>query len=957
MKKINPQVETFLGINNALNPCSPQYRQGMAYRALNSRIDESGIWNKAAALASTSMGTTTVSGIPVSINCIAHYKFEETSGTTLSNSRSDSYDATASSASMLSTGGKFGRCIDCDGQYYATIANHANLQFAGDEFSISAWVYVPSDFETFTFTKTLISKKQEWMVQLNYITHAFTFYFYDTAYVGFSQNGEPAIGWNLITVTSAGTGISGCRFYINGIISSMGAGSTVNFTNTANDIYIGRQEENPESEQWPDKIDSLTIWDKELDANEIWQLYNNGDGTDNLEEATCPHYKAVTIKDSKKVAKYLRYNTHLAVGPNRYGYIVSDDLGTGRKVYWWDGTDKDTAVAFVNNTTAFNYGLAGLVRPTMNPITEKNLVTNVTNTPSSEYGGRQEFGRYYYAYTYYDTERDVESLPSTVVDYTFASEWDWSSYYESCRYPVISIKSDTNTSPATGSGRYNTNTKIRLYRSKRTDTTKGIVNPPNILYFVQDMDYRVDVTGLTYDHAGGTPDRKLIGSNGTFEGVEVGDLLYLYGSAGAGITDRAYKVSALDETNAAYVQLQDAGGMADDTTISCCFMCQADYQHDKELINEYEGRGSCPPANVDCIAPFSNRMYYFVGNTVYWSSAGRPDEVAQSYALNFNLSTESGKTATSSMTMTPKLSIGGYGEAKYQISELSGETVLAAYPIRNRLYIWTAQGTCGYLEGTYSTEGIRFYLLRKGIGIISEKTLCHTPYGLFGADREGLWQMNNAGEIYRISKGVIDFGDSTKDTYALQSSLEHSFGVWSSELDEYIWCLSNIGSTTYCHQIAYNPLRRIFSGSYRYPAMYGGCEVVTDSGSQNYLTNGKTFNKNSNEELLQTFEFWMGQGSMDTVKENVGVEVVYNSITAAKDVTLALYQNNIASTTNAMSITGVIHNDDNLVGYVKPNGSGRMFMLSISIPADCVAPILAINYIAEFIPWNEKKLR
>ena len=64
MKKINPQVDTFRGLNNALDPCSPQYRQGMAYRAFNSRINESGIWVKAAQRKDVELGSIKVSGIP-----------------------------------------------------------------------------------------------------------------------------------------------------------------------------------------------------------------------------------------------------------------------------------------------------------------------------------------------------------------------------------------------------------------------------------------------------------------------------------------------------------------------------------------------------------------------------------------------------------------------------------------------------------------------------------------------------------------------------------------------------------------------------------------------------------------------------------------------------------------------------------------------------------------------------
>ena len=47
---LNPEVQVFLGLNNALDPCSHEYKEGMAYVSNNSRIDESGRWAEQAEL-------------------------------------------------------------------------------------------------------------------------------------------------------------------------------------------------------------------------------------------------------------------------------------------------------------------------------------------------------------------------------------------------------------------------------------------------------------------------------------------------------------------------------------------------------------------------------------------------------------------------------------------------------------------------------------------------------------------------------------------------------------------------------------------------------------------------------------------------------------------------------------------------------------------------------------------
>jgi len=847
-RQINPQVDTFHGINNALDPCSAQYRQGMVYEAINERINESGVWDKARELSDASMGDTTVVDIPVAVG------------------------------NELVTNGDF--------------AAAGNWDYGGD------WEW----FESGKFAN-IFGPGQGVLSQSISITAG---KIYQVAYDN-NYNNES----DVITGYLGGTPFEVSFGSQTAIVVCGSDDSLIRFSVTATNT-IG--------------IDDVSV-------KEVY-----------------PHIKHATIKDSSYIAKSLKYNTPLEVGTNKYAYMVDDDLGSNRECHHWDGTDRASAVAFVDNETAFNYGLAGLARPTATIHTEENTFDDEP-AGNAIYGGRQEPGRYYYTYTLFDTVRKVESLPASVVDYTMTA-YDWSQYYESSQFPVISVKPEVQSLPTVGSGRCDANTKVRVYRSRRTQDSKSVYNPPNKLFFLGDMDYNAGLTGVTFDD-----DTNTWTKVGGFANVSAGDVVYAYDKGDSDIPDKAFIVvsSATDDV---MVTQDDGTEYSDETTgMKISFMTINDYSHDKELVEEYEGRGSVPPQGIDFLASFANRMYYFVGNTVYWSSSGRPEEVAQEYTLNFSLLSAVGETVDSSLDVMPKLSTGGYGEAKYEISELAGETVVGAYPWKNRLYLWTEEGTSGYLDGTYSVEGVRFYLLRNGIGLISDKVLAKTPYGLFGADRDGMWQLNSQGELFRISKGIIDFSDDTKVTYADQSTLKNSFGVWSPELDEYIWCMVNSSQTNVYNQIAYNPVREVFSGFYRYSGIIGGCSLPSSAGYQNYLTDGKTFGSDYDDTLVGTLQFWMGQGSIESIKENLEVEIIYSSITANKDVTVNIYQNNISSTTGASSLLGITHNDDNLVGVVKPNGSGRMFLLSISVPVACQAPILALNYIANFVPWNEKRLR
>ena len=973
MKKINPNIDTFHGINNSLNPCSPQYRQGMAYDAQNSRINESGIWAKAAELDDVSLGNTTASGIPVTLDCVSQWKLDETTGTDAVDAYGDHDGTISADASTLTATGKLGTCLDLDGTAYVTIADDDDFSFgdASDdsECSFAAWIYINSDASgdmVILAKQDLDDSAEEWRIWVDQTgsDYKLCLSLFDADNSNRIELKSPALtlgAWVFVAGTYDGSGANtGITLYVNGISATTSDGDQGTYTamhNTTSVVSIGgKNNSGGTAYEWlfDGKVDSVMVFNKELSSNEVYQLYNNGDGNADIDESLLPHYKEVTIEDAKYVAKYLKYNTALAVGTNKYAYFVADDMGSARAVYHWNGTDKASAAEYVDNATDFDYALAGLGRPTEDLFTETNEVTSVGGTPINEYGGRQEKGRYYYMYTWFDTERKSESLPSPV------KEWDsltWISQYESCQYPFISIKPEVQEpAPTSGSPRYDTNTKVRIYRTKRTYTDSHVVNSLNDFYFVDDVDYNAGLTAVTFTSASWT-----FSKTGGFADVAVGDLIYVYDPTGSHISEKVFKIATNANDNT--ITVEDDGGTYANDTVKISFMILPDYLHDGELVEKYEGRGTPPPTDIDFLAPFNNRMYYFKDNTAYWSSAGRPEEVAQEYTLTYKLLSAAATTTTSTFTTKPVLSTGGYGEAKYEIAELSGETIIAAYPWRNRLYVWTQEGTCGYLEGTYTTEGIRFYLLRKGIGVISDKTLAHTPYGLIGADREGIWQMDNNGGLFRLSKGWIDIDDSTKSTHAKQSSLEHSFGVWSPELDEYVWCVSNFGEDTICRQIAYNPLRRIFSGIYAYPALFGGCGITTTTGLHNYLTNAKTFNADSTEALEQVLEFWMGQHSLDSVKEDIEVEIIYESVTADKNVSIGVYQNNIASKTGAItfpsnySTSAVTHDDDNLVGIVKPNASGRMFLVRIVIPSDCEAPVIALGYIANHVIWGEKSLR
>ncbi len=772
------------------------------------------------------------------------------------------------------------------------------------------------------------------------------------------------------------------------------------------------------------RINESGIWDKAAGLGAIATSPSvRGVPVDDNDDH--PHVVDCNILGTHIIARYLKNDSHVVVGPNKYAYVVDDDLGAGRKVYYWDGTDVTTAVTFADNATASNYDFAGMGRPT--------AALAAVDNPASAHGGRMEQGTYYYMYTYYDTVREAESLPSSVYDWVAAA---WGGDPLSAEYPDLVAKADASHDPSTGSGRYDTNTKVRFYRSKRSYEPDNAISAPNVLFYVGETDY--------------TPNMVINGASAadpcvitctTTHGISNGDIVYIHditGNMGDDVLNDTFVIAAnVHVANKTFECTTDgttgvstsgktytSGGKAEKMTLS-------DYAHDTEIEQDmYEGRGTPPPTNVDCMASFNNRMYYFIGNVVYWSSAGRPEEVALDYTLTYVLTDpDGGTTQTTTVPTKPVLTQGLSAEAKYEIAELAGQTIIGAYPLRGKLFIWTSD-TTGYLNTTLTSEGVKYIMTRKGIGLVSNKTLAHTPYGLFGADREGVWQIDSNGILKRLSKYILDINTSTKSSYALQSTLTESFGIWVAALEEYWWCVKNTGETTVYRQMAYQPARNIFGGLYAYQGLSGGCAFTSAGGAQvfiakqseiatidddgstctvvtvsahglatgdeidvvdttNYdttnktivVTNATTFtytgssddaeettgiiqlyvaetpSESADEVLAQTLQFWMGQHSLDTVKDNVKVEIIYESVTSSKEVSVIIYQNSIASTTGATTSSTFAHSAADLVGRVEPHGSGRMFLVNISIPADCVAPIIHIGYEANLILWAEKAKR
>lgn len=596
-----------------------------------------------------------------------------------------------------------------------------------------------------------------------------------------------------------------------------------------------------------------------IDDNGTW---NKGPTTTNCTNAptasTVPgksgnHFQLISITGVQYIADGLGNSDTLAEGSNGYAYYLAS--GT---LKWWDGTDSTTAV---ENT---NYGTAGLAQPSQS--TYPTIA--VTGT-----GARQESGIYFYFATIYNAVRDVESLPTPVVEH-----WVGKSYVGDIRQADVPVLS----------GITSTGNRIRWYRSKVIKINKGDtqqlsqITIPTDYYFVGEV-----ATGSTF----------------------------------------------------------------------------ADYANDTEIVrpeNLYKHRGNPAQTSLNSVASFDNRFFTFKSHIVQWSSAGRPEEFPTGYSLRIRHDYSSGVWTTgtfkdqltkgtavyTTLAMSPVLESGIEASAIMTVTELVGQTVVRAYEYNGKLWVFTNR-TTGYIAPTGTYDAYRYVKVRDDIGVCSPWTLAESPYGLFGADRHGIWVIK--GEILqRLSDGLIDITDSAKATYCATANMAASFGVWVDDLNEYWWSVSNV-------QIVYRADKGFFVGPYQL-TLSGGTNYVNGSVAECYLTAGKTPIITSRAGV-QTLKFWVGQSNCYSIKSNVKVDVLYTAITAEKSITGAVYLNKIASETGAVSVTGWSHTDSDLLGHLDTRKSGRYIEISLSIPTDCTAPIAVIHYTAFIVSQKERVLR
>lgn len=211
--------------------------------------------------------------------------------------------------SALTAAGKISTCLNMGGTDAVVVTNDSD-DFSFEEtthskpFSITAWIFNPSlDSLGNILTKWDDATDREWNFSLEYgILQLVLADETNNVDCRARTNNPLSPGWHFVCATYDSTGgataANGIKLYVDGVIASSTATNNASYSvmrNGATKVVIGGvYVDGSLAYQWPDKIDNVCLFKKELAAIEVFNLYNNGLGT----EALLPTMPNVISNDS-----------------------------------------------------------------------------------------------------------------------------------------------------------------------------------------------------------------------------------------------------------------------------------------------------------------------------------------------------------------------------------------------------------------------------------------------------------------------------------------------------------------------------------------------------------------------------------------------------------------------------------------------------------------------------------
>jgi hypothetical protein len=226
-------------------------------------------------------------------NCVAYYKFDETSGSTADNAEGTaSYDGTISGATINQTG-KMGKAFSFDGTddevQFSSVFGMTNSSC-----SINLWVNLDGTSKKGAFVTIGKGKALTYSgysvgvgnTTMDNTGNNLIILFENVRW--FATGSAIGTGWHMVTLTLSSTGVP--QAWIDG--SSKGTSTGTSANNPATESYIGGYTQGVVNRHVNALIDEVVLWTKELSSTEVTALYNSGDGL------TYPFTTDVTVSPS-----------------------------------------------------------------------------------------------------------------------------------------------------------------------------------------------------------------------------------------------------------------------------------------------------------------------------------------------------------------------------------------------------------------------------------------------------------------------------------------------------------------------------------------------------------------------------------------------------------------------------------------------------------------------------------
>lgn len=220
-------------------------------------------------------------------NRVAFYKFNETSGTTMTDSVG-SNDGTVVNA-VINQIGLIDRCYEFNNgatDQYVTIPSSNDFNFGSGAFSIEIWVNPTNTFGRILNKYNESTGDLQWRLFIQSGVLQFFAYTDASNRIGIADNATISTGgWQQIIVTYDGTGVSGLKMKVDNVDASftpIEVGTFTGMPSTTQPIIMGQQANDLSgANRYQGLIDICRIWKGyALTNDEITTLYNSGNGTE-----------------------------------------------------------------------------------------------------------------------------------------------------------------------------------------------------------------------------------------------------------------------------------------------------------------------------------------------------------------------------------------------------------------------------------------------------------------------------------------------------------------------------------------------------------------------------------------------------------------------------------------------------------------------------------------------------